>query len=182
MNRNMHINQNPHMKDYYPDSDELAEEVWQALFGLGPIPKRLAFNQAVKRLGDAQMIPESIFENENDLKRLMDSTFNTAVNYEFIDTPKPGFYRAVLKDPTDYEFNDWKRCITAGMGDTPMEREAVIRNAVNWARENLGLAQTKIQKNDETWRRIESVLNETIKDKTIKQTIFYGIERLQIVQ
>ena len=164
----------------YPDSDELAEEIWGALFGLGAVPERLAHSQALKRLTDNRMIPDSTAKNPRALDRLMRLGFDTAINYEFLDAPKNGFLRAVLTSPDDYEENDWRRCILNSIGDEPMQRERVIRTAVGWARENLGLKLPKLIKGGKTWQQLESVLNDIIRTREIKQTVFYGVERLQL--
>lgn len=168
-------------QNIYPDSDELAEAIWNALFGLGPIPEQLAYSQALKRLTDDKMFPPDIAKEQHALNRLMRKAFDTAIHYQFIDVPRDGFLRAVLKTSEDYEFEDWRRCIINSMGDTPMEREQVIRAAVEWARENLGLRLPRFTKGGKIWLQLDSVLNDIIRTKEIKQTVFYGVERLQLV-
>lgn len=168
-------------QDTYPNTDELAEAIWNALFGLGAIPEQLAYNQALKRLTDDKMFPPNIAKDQRALYRLMRKAFDTAINYQFIDTPKDGFLRAVLTTPEDYEFDDWRKSIINSMGDDPMERERVIQTAVEWARESLGLQLPRLTKGGEIWSQLDSVLNEIIRTKEIKQTVFYGVERLQLL-
>jgi hypothetical protein len=170
-------------KNHVPfTSDELAEEVWKALFGLGPIPEHLAMSQASKRLSDSHMMPLRTIDTDAEAEHLVREALDVAVDYAFLDEPRPGFVRAVLKDPNDYEPEDWRKCILSSMDEGPMKREDVVWNAVIWARENLGLGIGRIEKGDGVWQCVETELNEMIHEKVVKQTVFYGIERLQMMQ
>lgn len=165
--------------------DEAAEVVWKALFGLGSVAETLAYSQAAQKFVDAGWIknhPPQPGTEDDDFIR---TSIETARSYDFIDSPQPGHVRAILRFAYDYELEDWERCIIGFMGENEgkgLGRDEIIKGAMSWAKENLGLQQTRLHQKSEVWIHLETALNQTIKDKIVKQTVFYGVERLRLAE
>ena len=164
--------------------DEAAEVIWGALFGLGAIKDTLAFSQASLRLYDAGLIGKHPIESESVDDDFVKAAFQRALSYDFLDMPKTGQYRAILKNAADYERDDWEKCIVGFMGDNEdkrLGRQDIIKGAVAWAKNNLGLQLRNVSPKSRVWTQVEIALNQAINDRVINQTIFYGVERLQLV-
>ena len=165
--------------------DKASEAIWSTLFGLGSVSKKLAFSQATRQLANAGLIDQYSPRPGTRAYSLVKTAFDTALKYSFLDAPDNGHFRAILTDPDDYESEDWQKCVIGFMGEYEQKRfarEEIIKGALGWAKENLGLETESIDKDSIAWRCVEEALNQAIKDKIVSQTVFYGVERLQLAQ
>jgi hypothetical protein len=90
-----------------------------------------------------------------------------------------------LRSAHDHELEDWEKCILGFIWVKTRIKDVVAmkssRAVVSWAKENPGLRQKDVHQKSDIWRHLEVALNQIIKDKNVKQTIFYGVERLRLV-
>jgi hypothetical protein len=161
--------------------DEMAEEIWKILFSLGPIKKEVAFRQSVVGLFRAGLITDPEPSQGSDTYHLIQMALNAAVEYGFLDIPREDCYRAILSKPEDLEPEDWKMCLTNAMEDEVMNRNEAIRLSAEWAERNIGLQLHALNEQDPVWRQLDLAINQAIRDKAMKQTIFYGVEKLQLI-
>ena len=162
--------------------DELAEEMWYILFGLGGVSLPIALDLASKGLYDKGLIKSRATDRGTKTGDILHSALMTAVEYGFMDSPQDGFYRAVLPAAQDYGVKDWQMCLFNSIEGESVGREEAIRKAAEWAKKNLGLASSDLSESSPVWLKLDDAIDRAIKEKSIKQTVFYGVMKLHVVE
>ena len=175
------MEQTEYSEDVTATVDMMAEEIWKILFSLGPIRKEVAYSQSVAGLFKVGLITDPAPQPDSDAHELIEMAFKTALEYGFLDTPEDNSYRAVLTNAEDFEESDWRMCLLNAMEEKPMSRDEAISATANWAIRNVGLNVKSLTKDDVVWKYLDSAINGAVRDKIMKQTIFYGIEKLQVL-
>ena len=161
--------------------DEMAEEIWRILFSLGPVRRDVAFRQSASGLYQSGHLSDPEPEPKSDTHELLNLAFQAAVTYGFLDMPDPSSYRAILTDPADLEQEDWEMCLTNAIEETAMSREDAIKATETWIEQNIGLSLKKKKTRADVRQRLDAAINQAIKNKLLKQTVFYGVEKLQVI-
>jgi hypothetical protein len=161
--------------------DELAEEIWNLLFGIGIVSLRAAISIVAAGLYEKGIIRKRKANLGSTIGDILYEAVKLAVEYDYLESPRPDYYRAVLRDAEDYELEDWRMCLFNAIENESVGREEAIRMAAEWAKQNTGLEYSRLGKKSLIWRRLEETIDEAIKNKEIKQTVFYGVVRIQVV-
>jgi hypothetical protein len=159
--------------------DELTEETWKVLFGLGTVTEEKALDLAASALYEKGLIRSRTTKAGTRTGELLREILQTALEYSYMDAPEEGCLRAILNSPEDYEAEDWRMCLFNSIEDESLEREEAITKAARWARDNLGLKYARLQKNGVVWKGIDRAIEDAIRSKEIKQTVFYGVIKIQ---
>ncbi len=159
--------------------DELTEETWKILFGLGSVTQDKALDLVASGLFDKGLIRSRTTKAGTRTGELLQEILQTAMAYGYLDAPEGGYLRAILNNPEDYEAEDWRMCLFNSIEDESLEHEEAIAKAARWAKDNLGLEYTRLQKNGMVWKGLERAIETAIRAKEIKQTVFYGVIKIQ---
>jgi hypothetical protein len=160
--------------------DQLAEEIWTLLFGLGTVNLPVAMDLSSRALYEKGLIRSRASSLGTRTGDLLYAAINTAVDYGFLDTPRQGYYRAVLTNPEDYEPKDWRMCLFNSIEDETIGRDEAVKRAARWARKNVGLQYTDLDQKSIVWKELDKAIDRSIKDKEIKQTVFYGVVKIHL--
>lgn len=119
--------------------DNVAQDVWNALFGLGIQTEENACLTAVRHLYEEGIVKARSAKEGSPIYRLLIDSLKRGIELGIFDQPEDRHFRAVLTDVRCYETADWMMCIQRTMegGDSPQEQ--IIENAFSWASQFLGL-------------------------------------------
>jgi hypothetical protein len=159
--------------------DELTEEGWKLLFGLGPLTLQKTLDLMASGLHDKGLIRSRTSRQGTRTGDLLYEVIETALEYGYMDMPEPDHYRAVLVNAEDYEPDDWRMCVFNSIEDESIEREEAVVRAAKWAKDNLGLEYSRLSKNGVVWKHLDEAIETAIREKEIKQTVFYGVIKIQ---
>ncbi len=151
--------------------DELAEAIWKILWGLGPIREDRAVSRCVEKLFEDGVITAQNLVAGGPLAELISDAMAAAVDCDFLDHPRDGHLRAVIKDAEFYEPDDWDMCLKRSLNRTALKRDDVIWRAALWARNNLGLEFVEIPPGSVIRERLSQAF-----DRALEQG---GIEEIQ---
>jgi hypothetical protein len=160
--------------------DELTEEAWKILFGLGAVTRTEALELVASGLHKKGLVRSRASKLGTRTGDLLYDVLKTAVGYGYLDTPSPEHFRAVLNNAEDYEPSDWRMCLFNSIEDeSSIGREEAIVKAAKWAKENLALEYGRLKKNGTIWKHLDQAIETAIRNKEIKQTVFYGVEKIK---
>lgn len=149
--------------------DELAEIAWGALFGEGPVREYLAVHRLARQFNTEQLTRARHARRDSPLARLLKSVLKKGVENGYFDRPKPRYIRAVLRDPVDYQTEDWQRCLTETLSTKPIELESAIGEAASWASGVYGLDYSEIARNDVIWKGLQKAINNGVRRGEIER-------------
>ena len=72
-------------------------------------------------------------------------------------------------------------CLFNAIEGESVGREDAIRKTAEWAKQNLGLEYSRLSRNSVVWKGIDAAIIQAVKDKEIKETVFYGVVKIQVV-
>ncbi|HYU31720.1 MAG TPA: hypothetical protein VEW48_06120 [Thermoanaerobaculia bacterium] len=114
------------------------EVVWETLFGQGALEKDVAIRTAAEGLRDQGFAQFKRLRQGGPLYGAIAAAIERGVREGCFDRPRRGFVRAVLGDPKEYAIEDWHRCLLAVVSTEPIDLDAALHAAAEWAREAMG--------------------------------------------
>lgn len=143
--------------------DELAENAWGILYEYGTLTEKTALYKCADGLYEAGLIRSRHARDGSPLANLLSEVLKHARKLGYIDQPEKGFIRALLPDPTEYETEDWLRCLLSVMNGDDLSKDEVISQTAEWASENLGLEYKNLRKDGVIWKGINSAINKAVR-------------------
>lgn len=125
--------------------------VHDALRGLGALTTDDAIRRVADHLrthGHAEFMR---LRSDGPLYAALDKALDAAVREGLVDRPRRGHVRAIVPDAKHYTDADWARCLEAARAEhaatttAPLDQDALIRAAADWAVENMGLAHQRLR-------------------------------------
>lgn len=138
-------------------SDTLHDKVFTALWTLGTVAKEEAARRIAEQLrhvGDIQLEP---------LHTQLLAAIDSAVAANHLDRPLPNHVRAIKPDPTSYTSDDWQHILLTTLPTTRTDRETAIRTAAEYARDNLGLAFSRLRSDGHIVQALRSAITTAIR-------------------
>lgn len=160
------------------DDTKLAQEIWRILFGLGMVEKSWALWHMLRVFVDIGVFSKEALSAKGEHEYVVENALYNAIKFGYIDMPKKNFVRAILTEPEDYISEDWSMCLLRVMSGKSMSRVDAIRQAVNWAKTNLGLQINRVTDKSSIWKKIAIEINSAVKENKIELTISNGTEYL----
>jgi hypothetical protein len=141
----------------------LQDEVSAALWTFGPLEKDEAVRQVADHLRQAGHVDFQRLRADGALFGQVLDAIESAVKAGRLDRPKRGHVRACKTDATTYTPDDWRHALVTSLGTDPVDRDDAIRAAAEWARDNLGLAFTRLREDGHIVEGLRSALNGAIR-------------------
>lgn len=127
------------------DHDTLHEEVFAALWTLGPLKKPDAIRRVADHLRQTGRVRFERLRSDGALYSEVLAAIDSAAKAGHLDRPQRGYVRACKPDPTTYSPDDWHHALISILGRDPADRDDAIRSAAEWARNNLGLEFARLR-------------------------------------
>lgn len=119
--------------------------VWESLFGSGALESDAAVCVAAESLRDLGIARFQRLRQGGPLYQAIEASIARGLRTGDFDRPKRGHVRAVLRDPRDYTPETWSLCLLKSFDHHEAEESEALRNAAEWARENLGLEYARLR-------------------------------------
>ncbi|MBL8624422.1 MAG: restriction endonuclease subunit S [Myxococcales bacterium] len=149
------------------DSDALGTQAIAALWLHGAVDKDAAVRRLADHLREAGQIIFQRLHADGPLYTQLNDAIDAAVKAGLLDRPKRGQVRACKPDATAYTADDWRHALLAVLSPSPTDRDDAIRAAAEWARDNCGLAFTRLRADGHIVTGLRSALNSAIRAKLI---------------
>ena len=117
-----------------------------ALAGLGAMPRCEAVIEMTKMALQNEFVPERHLREGGRMDWLVNRAFDEGLRRGNLDQPRPDYIRAVIREASALDPDDWLICIRAANIETPIARGEVIRLALGQAVEIFGVSQSTIKK------------------------------------
>jgi type I restriction enzyme S subunit len=149
------------------DPQTLQDELFTALWTLGPLDQATAIRKVAESLRAAGHVDFQRLRADGPLHTQILTALETAVETGQLDRPTLGHVRACKPDATAYTPDDWRDALVASLGPEPIDREQAIRNAAEWARDNLGLAFSRLRNDGHIAEGLRSAITSAIRRREI---------------
>jgi hypothetical protein len=126
--------------------DAQIDAVWEALRGHGQLHKEEAIRTAAQALRDRELTSFQRLRQGGPLWETIAAAIDRGVREGSFDRPRRGCVRAILPEARDYTPGLWRRCLLESLDGEAIEEDQALRGAAEWARENLGLAFTRLRR------------------------------------
>jgi len=143
--------------------EEQIDHVWESLLGQGLLDKDAAIRNAAQILRDRGLARFQRLREGGPLYEVIATALDRGVREGSFDRPKRGHVRAILPDAKGYSAKDWKLCVLRSLDGDAVPEEEALRNAAEWARENLGLGFARLRKDGVILRGLRTTLEEAVK-------------------
>ncbi len=144
-------------------SNELAEAVWAALWGLGAVNRNRALRRCAKKMHTDGTIQTERLIRGGRLEEMLSEAIDEALDFEFLDSLKEGSVRAIIREADFYEPADWEMCVKRSLARRTLKRPDAIWAAARWARKNLGLDFIDLQIGSLMWEQIDAAIGRLLK-------------------
>lgn len=138
--------------------DAIAQTLWQ-----GPLEKDVAIRKVAEQLREAGLVEFRRLRSGGPLHAQIDAALEAGVAAGELERPRFGYLRLCKPDATQYTIEDWRAVLLASLGAEATEREAAIRDAAGWARDNLGLAFVRLRSDGHIVEGLRSAINSAIR-------------------
>lgn len=149
------------------DPDLLHDAIFEALWTIGPLKLDVAVRKIAEHLGELGHADFQRLRIGGPLHAQILAAIETAVTAGHLDQPRPGYVRARKPDATTYTADDWRHALVASLGPNPIDRDAAILQAAEWARENFGLDFTRLRADGHIAQGLRSAINSAIRRQQI---------------
>ncbi len=123
----------------------LPDDAFAALWPHGPLDKATAVRKLADHLRQLGRLEFQHLRADGPLYAQLLATIEAAVKAGYLDRPHRGQVRAFKLDPTTYTADDWCHVLVASLGPDPIHQEDAVRQAAEWARDNLGLEFARLR-------------------------------------
>ena len=153
-----------------PVPQPLQEQAFEALLGLGAVPRDTAVRTVANQLMRLGLIPSfKKLRQKSALYRHVDNVIRASVRAGRLERPSDEEVRAVLPRARDYTTEHWRLAVLGVLTGELGLREQIIRDAADWARENMGLQFKRLSSRSAIYRGIDQAIERGIEEQTIKQ-------------
>ena len=147
--------------------DEQIEVVWETLLGQGALEKDEAIRAAAEGLRDQGFAQFKRLRQDGPLYGAIAAAIERGVREGCFDRPRRGSVRAVLGDPKEYTIEDWQRCLLAVVNTEPIDIDAALHAAAEWAREAMGLEYVRLREDGVILTGLRASLEEAVRKRQI---------------
>lgn len=143
--------------------DEVQAEVFAALWMKGALGKDEAVRVCAARFRERGWLTYKRLRVDGaDYARALELV-EGAIKAGVLERPGRGLVRAGKPDAAAYTRDDWRAVLLASLGPAPIDREAAIRDAAAWARDELGLAFTRLRADGDIVQGLRTAINSAIR-------------------
>ena len=133
-------NDEPEVSFLEMDSEDRANMVHEALFGLGELDWDEAVKEAASSLREDRLIEYQRLRKNGKVYVAVDKAIEGGLEYGWFDQPEDGVVRAILTDPKEYEAHHWFLPLLMALRDgSSMDEGDAVRAAAEYARDHAGL-------------------------------------------
>lgn len=144
-------------------ADSVLDEVFTALWARGPLEKDDAVRLVAEHLRAAGYLEFQRLRADGPLFAQILGFLEAAVKAGRLDRPKRGQVRACKAEAAAFTADDWRLALVASLGAAPVDRDDAIRAAAEWARDQLGLAFSRLRADGPITLGLRSALNSAIR-------------------
>lgn len=145
------------------DDDTLYDDVFTALWSVGPVAKEDAARRVAEHLRAAGRIHFDHLHPNTPLHTQLLAAIDSAVAANHLDRPLPNHVRAIKPDPASYTPDDWQHILLTTLPSTRTDRETAIRTAAEYARDNLGLRFSRLRSDGHIVQALRSAITTAIR-------------------
>jgi hypothetical protein len=133
--------------------------VVSTLFGAGAVRRKAAVAELTKEVLGNEFVPERHLLEGGRMNWLMNRTLDEGLRRGNLDQPRSGYIRAVIQDATYLQTDDWKICLKAAGIKGPVDRDELIRLALEQAVEVFGVYRNTLR-NPESLKSLHKAIDE----------------------
>ena len=149
--------------------DDVQAEMFAALWMKGAVSKDEAVRLCAARFRErAWLTYKRLRADGRDYARVLEFV-EGAVKAGVLERPGRGLIRASKPDAAAYTKDDWRAVLLASLGAAPVDRDAAIRDAAEWARDQLGLAFTRLRADGDIAQGLRTAINSAIRRGEIQR-------------
>ena len=146
-----------------PTLEEVQAEMFAALWMKGALGKDEAVRVCAARFRERGWLTYKRLRVDGaDYARALE-VVEGAIKAGVLERPGRGLVRASKPDAAAYTKDDWRAVLLASLGHEPIEREVAIRDAAAWARDELGLAFTRLRADGDIAQGLRTAINSAIR-------------------
>jgi type I restriction enzyme S subunit len=147
----------------------LATEVFPALWLRGPLDKGTAVRTLAEHLRTKGLVEFTRLRADGPLYTQLLAAIEAAAKSGELDRPRRGHVRAIKLDANAYAPDDWRQVLLASLGHDPTHQEDAVRQAAEWARDNLGLEFTRIRADGHIATGLRSAITSAIRQGLVER-------------
>jgi type I restriction enzyme S subunit len=151
------------------DSSSLPDEAVAALWPHGPLEKDAAVRKLADHLRELGRVDFQRLHADGPLYAQLLAAIESAVKAGQLDRPRRGYVRAFKLDPTTYSADDWQHVLVASLGPDPIHQEDAIRQAAEWARDNLGLEFARLRSDGHITTGLRAAITRAIRQGLVQR-------------
>jgi type I restriction enzyme S subunit len=147
----------------------LETEVFPALWPRGPLDKDTAVRTLAEHLRTKNLVEFTRLRADGPLYAQLLAAIEAAAKSGELDRPRRGHVRAIKLDATAYAPDDWRQVLLASLGHDPTHQEDAVRQAAEWARDNLGLEFTRLRADGHIATGLRSAITSAIRQGLVER-------------
>jgi hypothetical protein len=165
----------PSLEEMEPDDQcTLAHE---SLLRSGPLEKGDAIRAFGNDLRERGRVSYQRLHQDGPLYALLEEIIEQCVKVGIVDRPRRGWVRAIIPDASEYSRDLWRHCLLGVVTTEPVDRDAAVRLAAEWAREQMGLAYERLREGGIIDRGLRSAMNSAVRRGEVVRVGSHSIQK-----
>lgn len=152
-----------------PVPQPLQDHGFDALFGHGPLSRDAAIRVVANHFRDLGLLePFKKLRQNSAPYRHIATVVRALLDAGRLDRPGPDLVRAIRAQVEEYSDEDWHLAINAVLTSDLILREQAIRDAADWAADNLGLQFSRLTSRGRIYRGLSTAIDTGVQTGDIK--------------
>lgn len=151
----------PEFLDLEPD-DQI-EMVFEALVAAGLLEVNDAIRHVADHLRETGASDHKRLRTGGRLWTSIENTLKLGARRGYFDRRRRGHVRVVMTDPKEYDRDHWRAALLASLDGEPTDRDDAMRDAADWAAENMGLEFKRLRSDGIIMKGFKSAMNSAIR-------------------
>lgn len=163
-----------------PVPQPLQDHAFEALFGQGSLDRDAAIRAIATHYRDLGVIaPFKKLRRQSAQYRHIATVMRALIDAGRADRPEPDQVRAIRARPQDYGARDWQCALDAVLTSDLILRDQAIRDAADWARDNLGLDFQRLTTRSRIYKGLDATIEHGVRAGAIKVVAEEYIRKLR---
>ena len=145
------------------DTDDQIDLVFDALVSVGLLEIDDAIRHVADHLRESGASHHQRLRRGGGLHTAIEDTLKLGARRGYFDRPRRGHVRALLAGAKEYQRDHWRAALLASLDGEPVERHDALRDAADWAAENMGLEFKRLRSDGVIMKGLKSALNSAIR-------------------